>query len=314
MIDRTLRPVVVGIDGRSESRTALRYAVDEARNRGRPLRVVRAREPVLAMVGGGDGKGGVGAQASVQAVGQVSALVSGQPGEPADPSPEAADLDAALAVAGDQLERDAVSGVVVNGAAASAVLEQAEGAELVVVGSRSRSAVASVVMGSVNSAVAQHARCPVIVVRASKEHAPAGRRIVVGTDGSHHAERAVAFAFEEASLRGLPLSVVHCWRIDAPDEAQWDTDAFASRRADHVRWVGESLAGLRVKYPDVDVATNVLEGRPGVILTEFSRGADLVVVGARGLGGIERLLLGSVGQTLLHHAHCSVAVVRAVHR
>lgn len=302
MIDRTLRPVVVGIDGRSESRTALRYAVDEARNRGRPLRVVRAREPVLAVVGGGGGQGGVGGPGGVGG------------GQPADPLPEVADLDAALAVARDQLERDAVSGVVVTGAAAQAVLDQAEGAELVVVGSRARSAVASVVMGSVNSAVAQHAHCPVIVVRTSKEHTPTGPRIVVGTDGSQHAERAVAFAFEEASLRGLPLSVVHCWRIDAPDEAQWDTDAFASRRADHVRWVGESLAGLRMKYPDVTVTTDVLEGRPGVILTEFSRGAELVVVGARGRGGVERLLLGSVGQTLLHHAHCSVAVVRAVHR
>jgi nucleotide-binding universal stress UspA family protein len=289
MIDRTLRPVVVGIDGRSESRAALRYAVDEARNRGRPLRVVRAHEPVLAVVGGPGG-------------------------QPVDARAESADLDAALAVASDLLGREAVSGVVSTGTAAQVVLDQAAGAELVVVGSRSRSAVASVVMGSVNSAVAQHAHCPVIVVRTSKEHTPAGPRIVVGTDGSRLAERAVEFAFEEASLRGLPLSVVHCWRLDYPDEAQWDTDAFASRRDEHVRWVGEGLVALRGKYPEVTVSTDVLEGRAGVILTEFSRGAELVVVGARGRGGVDRLPLGSVGQTLLHHAHCSVAIVRAVHR
>ena len=250
---------------------------------------------------------------AAQVSGQVSAQVSG--GQPADPSPEAADLDAALAVAGDQLEGDAVSGVVVTGAAASAVLDQAEGAELVVVGSKSRSAVASVVMGSVNSAVAQYAHCPVIVVRASKEHAPAGPRIVVGTDGSHHAERAVAFAFEEASLRGLPLSVVHCWRIDAPDEAQWDTDAFASRRADHV-----PLGGGEPRRAPAQVSRRrCRDQRPGRapgcdphgVLPWRRAGRRRC---PRGRGGIERLVLGSVGQTLLHHAHCSVAVVRAVHR
>jgi nucleotide-binding universal stress UspA family protein len=291
MTERSRRPVVVGVDGTAESRLALRWAIDEARNRMLPLRIVVSHELPAPMRGIDPG---------------MDDLEAG----------EDADLNAAVTIARDQLDPDTVSGRVSAERPAPAILGQAgvEGAELVVVGSRSRSAVASVVLGSVSSAVAHHAHCPVIVARASKEHTAAGPRVIVGVDGSECSERAVAFAFEEASGRGLPLVAVHCWRLEHPDEAQWDTDAFSRRRDEHMLWLAESLAGFRSKYPDVAVTTSVLEGRASVLLSESSRGAELVVVGSRGRGGLERMLLGSVAEALLHHAHCSVAVVRAAHR
>ncbi|MGW0227452.1 universal stress protein [Actinopolymorpha singaporensis] len=287
MTERNRRPVVVGVDGTAESRLALQWAIDEARNRMLPLRIVVSHEY----------------PAPVQGVDDL------------ETDGENTDANAAASIARDQLDPDMVlTPAVLADRPARALLDQAMDAELLVVGSRSRSAVASVVLGSVSSAVAHQARCPVIVARASKEHSPAGPRVIVGVDGSECSERAVAFAFEEAAGRGLPLVAVHCWRLEHPDEAQWDADAFSRRRDEHMLWLSESLAGFRSKFPDVVVSTSVLEGRPAVLLSESSRGAELVVVGSRGRGGLERMLLGSVAESLLHHAHCSVAVVRAAAR
>ncbi|MET9022756.1 universal stress protein [Actinopolymorpha sp. NPDC004070] len=288
MTDRNRHPVVVGVDGTAESRLALQWAIEEARNRMLPLRIVVSHELPAPMRG-------------------IDEL---------DTEAETADVDAAVTIARDQLDPDQVSRAVVADRPAPAILGEAEdaGAELIVVGSRARSTVASVVLGSVGSAVAHHARCPVIVARASKEHSPAGPRVIVGVDGSECSERAVEFAFEEAAGRSLPLVAIHCWRLEHPDEAQWDADAFSRRRDEHMVWLAESLAGFRSKYPDVAVTTSVLEGRAAVLLSESSRGAELVVVGSRGRGGLERMLLGSVAESLLHHAHCSVAVVRAARR
>jgi nucleotide-binding universal stress UspA family protein len=269
------RRVIVGVDGRPESRTALRLAVDEARYRHCPLQIVRSVEMY-------------------------------------DEIPESAELDDAVAFAREDLGFTEVSGLVASGFPAAALLDQAAGAELLVVGSRPRSAIASVVLGSVGSAVATHAPCPVIVARTSGEHAVRAARVVVGVDGSESSDRAIDFAFGEASHRGTGLVAVHCWQVDHPTASRWNAEAFADRRNEHLRWMSESLAGFQDKYPEVRVSTSLLEGRAAVLLTELSRGAGLVVVGSRGRGGLVGMLLGSVSQSLLHHAYCSVAVVRPV--
>ena len=93
----------------------------------------------------------------------------------------------------------------------------------------------------------------------------------------------------------------------APVPAQVSTDTFLD---EELRVVSESLAGWREKFPDVDVRENVIKGRPAFELIAASRGALLLVVGSRGRGGFTSLLLGSVSHTVLHHAHCPVAVVR----
>ncbi|WP_370028419.1 universal stress protein [Planotetraspora sp. GP83] len=71
----------------------------------------------------------------------------------------------------------------------------------------------------------------------------------------------------------------------------------------------QDLAPWRDKYPGVEVIESAVRGHPGHVLAAASRGAELVVVGSRGLGGIAGALLGSVGHAVLHHAHCPVAVV-----
>ncbi len=76
------------------------------------------------------------------------------------------------------------------------------------------------------------------------------------------------------------------------------------------RLLSEALAGHRERHPDVAVEHETVHGPTREALIEASRTARLVVVGARGRGGFSGLLLGSVSQALLHHAHCPVAVVR----
>jgi len=75
-------------------------------------------------------------------------------------------------------------------------------------------------------------------------------------------------------------------------------------------WLAESLAPYRDKYPTVQAHASVAEGRPSAELVALSETASLVVVGSRGRGGVAGLLLGSVSQSLLHHADSPVAIVR----
>ncbi len=76
------------------------------------------------------------------------------------------------------------------------------------------------------------------------------------------------------------------------------------------RLLAQAVAGRAESYPDVTVRQEVLSGETREVLVQASRNAQLMVAGARGRGGFSGMLLGSVSQALLHHAHCPVAVVR----
>lgn len=196
-----------------------------------------------------------------------------------------------------------------TGQPAEVLLNESMDAGLLVVGSRSLSTIASMALGSVSNAVATHATCPVVVVRASRQ--PALHHMVVGVDGSDSGERALAFAFEEAALRGLSLRVSHVWRPNRQaDPDIWTSEREATEREHRRSWLRQYAARYTEKYPDVPVTVLVSDGRPAAVLAQQSRAADLVVVGSRGHGGLARLLLGSVGQGVLHHAHCNVAIIR----
>jgi nucleotide-binding universal stress UspA family protein len=80
--------------------------------------------------------------------------------------------------------------------------------------------------------------------------------------------------------------------------------------AEQQQITSEAIAPWTEKFPDVEVRTHVVQGRPADVLVEASKGAELVVVGSRGRGGFRGLLLGSVSRSVLHQAHCPVAVVR----
>jgi nucleotide-binding universal stress UspA family protein len=181
-----------------------------------------------------------------------------------------------------------------------------------VVGARGRGALATALLGSTSVDVAAAARCPVVVVRELPTPGATPARVVVGSDGSELSAAAIGEAFAQADARGLDLTVVQAWYLDTT------TGGLAALSVESVRRevaqaeqavAAEAVAGWREKYPDVRVHVHVLQGHPVQAVVEHSKGAELVVVGSRGRGGFGGLLLGSVSQGVLHHAHCPVMVV-----
>ncbi|MCL4289915.1 MAG: universal stress protein [Thermoleophilia bacterium] len=138
--------------------------------------------------------------------------------------------------------------------------------------------------------------------------------IVVGVDHSEGAKAALRFALEEATLRGSKLRAVHAWQFSIPVPGiEGIYPALGAGLSDLHRAAEEALdAELRGTIPEageVEIERRVVEGAPGAVLVEESRGADLLVVGSRGHGGFAGLLLGSVSQQCAHHAACPVVIV-----
>jgi nucleotide-binding universal stress UspA family protein len=179
-------------------------------------------------------------------------------------------------------------------------------ASLIVLGSRGQSALASI--GSVSVAVSAHAHCPVVVVRG--DPAPAAP-VVVGVDDSDCARLALAFAFEQAAGRGVPLRVIRAYAFAA---GIWEDRPVVNQTIieDETRSLHDLVTEWQQKYPDVQVSATFRAEHPADALTAASAGAQLVVVGSRGRGAFRGMLLGSVSQHLLHRSPCTVAVVREI--
>ncbi len=291
-MDRTAHPVIVGVDGSQPSVAAADYAAQIATRRQCPLRLVHGYLHPL-------GYGALGFTAYT----------------PAMPDPQAdgaAMLDAVAAdVQGRYAELD-IDSIQLPSGGAAAVIDQSRTAEVVVVGCRGLGGFAGLLLGSVSSQVAAHAYGPVIVVRpAEPTAAPPTAPVVVGVDGSPGSGRAVEFAFTEAALRGTGLTALSIYWADPTKDLRQPgpaIDEAAGDRADQL--VTDSVAPWLEKYPQVRVTTALIHQlNAEYSLVEASRDAGLVVVGARGRGGFTGLLLGSVSQALVHHAHCPVAVV-----
>jgi nucleotide-binding universal stress UspA family protein len=137
--------------------------------------------------------------------------------------------------------------------------------------------------------------------------------IVVGTDGSPHAERALEFAAEEARRRDAIVHVVTAWHVPAAvyrpgfapmvnpsleESAQEAAEDVAARAAKNLRARG------------LEAETSVCHAQAADALVQQAEGADLLVVGSRGHGGFSGLLLGSVGQQCAQHAPCPTVIVR----
>jgi nucleotide-binding universal stress UspA family protein len=155
-----------------------------------------------------------------------------------------------------------------------------------------------------------HTPVPAVLVRHIE---PVARReIAVGVDGPPVGEAALAFAFEEAAMRASRLRAVHVWSDPGTTELGHSTPLVYNPEQvaeEQTHRLNDVLAPWRDKYPDVEVLTEVVHGRPVRILAGVSARADLLVVGTRGRGGFAGLVLGSVSHGLLHHAHCPLAVV-----
>ena len=135
-------------------------------------------------------------------------------------------------------------------------------------------------------------------------------RIVVGIDGSKCAEDALRWAIEEARLHRARLEVVYAWRYPAfavsPTAAPVISRDDLERSAEQL--IKDTLADEDVD--DLDVTVLPIGAPAAMALIDRSDGAELVVVGSRGRGGFTSLMLGSVSQQVVAHAHCPVVVIR----
>ncbi len=154
-------------------------------------------------------------------------------------------------------------------------------------------------LGSVSVAVVRHAHCPVVVVRPGN----AGKvrnGVAVGVDTTEPAQPVLEFAYRQASLHGLPLTVVHClnYVLDIDEE----------RLA-----LSTALAGMSEKYPDVHVTTRVGKGDPDEVLVRLGERMDLVVTGTHHGSRTRRTIFGSVSVEVVEQATCPVAIVPLGH-
>lgn len=283
------KPIVAGTDGSEESLRAVDWAAREAVLRGLPLRIVSAAALLPRM----------NESQAVPGVDSVSDMLR-------------KNRDRALTVAAERVKTAAPDLLVdvdaLEGAPASALTAVGSGAALLVVGARGISAFTALILGSVSRYVSAHATCPVVVIR--EETTAAHRQVGVGIGDPARSAAALAFAFEEATLRKATLHAVHAeddpysgragWAMTTPGRPAWEQEK--------IRQLDDALAEWQAKYPDVQVSRDFVHGHPGRILVGLSARADLVVLGRHTAHG-PLPGLGAVRHAVLNHAHGPVVTV-----
>ena len=187
-----------------------------------------------------------------------------------------------------------------------------ETAELIVVGTHGNTGVSRFLLGSVASTTIRHAPCDVLVVRGQPLRAPFARPLVA-TDFSPAAVKALARA-PDVLAAGAAIEVVHAWQLPA---GSWGATLLGQARfpwstvRDAVLASVRSHADKLVAPPGHALHVELVQGPPAQVITGTAErgGHDLIVVGAHGNRGFRRLLLGSVAESTVRHAPCSVLVV-----
>ncbi|WNG88737.1 universal stress protein [Mycobacterium sp. ITM-2016-00317] len=284
--------ILVGIDGSPESHSAVRWAAQEAVLRNLPVTLMHVVAPIVVTW-------------PIDAV--VTSFYEWQEEnaqtvvKEAQETLDAAVQGAALPAVNAEIRHD---GIVPELTGAS------EHADLLVIGSRGLGPVGGAVLGSVSRTLLHHARCPVVVTKegaVGKSHDTLP--VLLGIDGSPASENATAFAFSEASFRGVELVALHAWS-DVAVFPGLGTDWHQYEQQGH-EILAERLAGWQERYPDVNVQRRVVSDKPARWLIDESKNAQLVVLGSRGRGGISSMLLGSVSTAVAESALAPVAVLRA---
>ncbi|MEV5986652.1 universal stress protein [Streptomyces sp. NPDC052051] len=293
-----LSPVVAGVDGSVESLSAAEWAAREALRRGRPLLLVHAFRR--------------------------------RPRQQADASENGAPPRDVLRSAAEHLRRACpgvrVADEPVEGPAPEALLQAAEKAELLVVGSRGLSGIKGLLVGSVALAVVADATRPVVLVRAGEQPenepgepddagAPSGSPdVVLGVDVADPCDEVIEFAFEAARLREARLRALYAWHAPSPfglGSGDIGLVSGAERAAEWLRFLSAVLQPWREKYPRVEVLESVLADKPSTALVRAASSASLLVVGRR-----RRLAArangshtGPITHAVIRRAGCPVAVV-----
>lgn len=188
-------------------------------------------------------------------------------------------------------------------------------AALIVVGSHGRTGAGRFLIGSVAERVARLSEIDVLIARGD---APDGgyQRVIIGTDFSAPADDAARHALPFLA-KGARVELAHCWWL--PGAAHFGEAAIGLTHDElhghlerALRAAGERLHAALADRPDLELLYDLVPAAPSRGLAELAerRDADLVVVGSHGRRGLRRLVLGSVAETTIRHAPCSVLVAR----
>jgi nucleotide-binding universal stress UspA family protein len=271
--------IVVGVDGSAHADRAVYWAAEQAHFERRPLTVVavsgsRLNDP--------DSEPTERARTTAESAAKLARIYRpeievdhvGLPGDPREVLPRLATSD-----------------------------------HLLVLGSRGRGAVGSKLLGSVSAAVSRHAAGPVIVCRPGSELA-VKNGVVVGADGSPESRPVLEFAFQQASVRDEPLTVLHTtWDVFAALDGPGIIDDSEAVQDDARRMLAESVAGFAEKFPEVRVTRRVARGYADESLTADSGRWSLIVVGRHPTGSLVRRISGIVATSVLERSRSTVAVV-----
>ncbi|GIF20858.1 nucleotide-binding universal stress UspA family protein [Actinoplanes tereljensis] len=281
--------VIAATDGTESANVAVAWAAQEARRRRASLRIVYAYDSDWL-----ESRFDIGAEYLDVAESLAKAVVA-----------DARDR-AMAAVPGLHIETD-----ILPGHAIPRLLEVAEGADLLVLGSRGRGGFSGLVLGSVSQRLATHAPCPVAVVR---DEASGDGPVVAGVDDTPSAEFVLPTAFAAAAERDTTLIVIRSylpaiprWLATVPMPADLSNPADDPGERERLE---EQLAPWRDRYPQVRVETVLTHDGAAAALVGATKRAALTVVGSHGHGTLAAALLGSTVLQLLHHADCPVMVVR----
>jgi nucleotide-binding universal stress UspA family protein len=289
--------IVVGVDGSDSSARAVDFAFNEGALRHAEVEVVHAWMPGV----------------------RVSSVGVPTREDPAVSEARAKDILEEMVDDGQRRASGrppAVHQVLLEGRPADILERKSQGKSLLVVGSHGLGPVTGALFGSVSEHCVLHAMAPVTVIPHSRSAPSRDGRVVVGVDGSACSYAALRWAAEEAGWRSAPLVVVHTWWM-APSLGSFggfDRDRVAAECADDAqqlaREMTDGVLGRASRQP-ASVSTLSVEARAGRFLVEVAEGADLLVVGTHGRGGL-RHLVGSVSRHVLQHATCPVTVLREV--
>jgi len=305
-VSATRRPprVVVGVDGSAASRAALVHAMTAAARRGAHLQVVSTYSVQAVWIGGYP----LGMPA-------MSTLREGTETRVRELIDEVRRDPAVAAVPG---AAEVPTSVVVSVGPPSPLLVDASAdADLLVVGSRGRGAVRSVLLGSVALHCVSHSHCPVVVVHPTPAGPAQDRAVIVGVDGSDASRAALVAAVDEATRLETRVAVVTTYEmadhwvdlstvvVPTEDEVRWELQRGAEAMVDDV------LAERRAAHGDTvpEVAVVVTQGPAADVLVRWGADAALLVVGSRGHGAFRGLLVGSVALACAMHGSGPVMVV-----